>query len=76
MIGRHAVAFTVLLLGAASVAAGQDRWVAQKCDLKPGHPMVNGGLLYLKSATNTTFQAQREKDLRDAYRTLNEAIKF
>jgi len=74
MIGRLAVGFTVLLLGAASVVAGQDRWVAPKCDLKPGHHMVNGGLLYLKSATNTTFQAQRDKDLRDAYRTLNEAI--
>ncbi len=74
MIGRLAVGFTVLLLGAASVAAGQDRWVAPKCDLKPGHHMVNGGLLYLKSATNTTFQAQREKDLRDAHRTLTEAI--
>jgi tetratricopeptide (TPR) repeat protein len=74
MIVRHAVGFTVLLLSAASVAAGQDRWIVPKCDLKPGHHMVNGGLLYLKNATNTNFQAQREKDLRDAHRTLKEAI--
>lgn len=74
MIVKHAVGFTALVLGVATVAAGQDRWITPKCDLKPGHFMVNSGLLYLKSATNTNFQAQREKDLRDAQRTLLQAI--
>jgi tetratricopeptide (TPR) repeat protein len=36
--------------------------------------MVNSGLLYLKSATETRHEAQRTKDLRDAQRVLTEAI--
>jgi tetratricopeptide (TPR) repeat protein len=74
MIVKRAVGFTALLLGATSLAAAQDRWIAPKCDVKPGHFMVNSGLLYLRSATNTNFQSQREKDLRDAQRTLVQAI--
>lgn len=74
MIVSRAVGLTLLLLGMTSGAAAQDRWVAPKCDIKPGHFMVNSGLLYLKSATNTNYQAQREKDLRDAERTLVQAI--
>lgn len=74
MTVRRAVGFTALLLAAPSVAAAQDRWIAPKCDVKPGHFMVNSGLLYLRSATNTNYQAQREKDLRDAQRTLLQAI--
>ncbi len=74
MIVKRAVGFTALLLGVTSLAAAQERWVAPKCDVKPGHFMVNSGLLYLKNATNTNFQAQREKDLRDAQRTLLQAI--
>lgn len=75
MTVRRAVAFTALLLGVASVAAAQqDRWIVPKCDIKPGHFMVNSGLLYLKNATTTQFQAQREKDLRDAQRVLLQAI--
>jgi tetratricopeptide (TPR) repeat protein len=64
----------MLLLGVTLPAAAQERWQAPKCDVKPGHFMVNSGLLYLRSATNTNFQAQREKDLRDAQRTLLQAI--
>ena len=74
MTGSRAVGITVLLLGVTSLAAAQDRWSAPKCDLKPGHFMVNSGLLYLRSATNTNFAAQRDKDLRDAQKTLMQAI--
>ena len=74
MIVRHAVGLAVLFVGAASAASGQERWVAPKCDLKPGHFMVNSGVLYLKNATNTNFQAEREKDLRDAEKSLMQAI--
>ena len=74
MIVKGAVSCTALLLGIVSLGAAQERWVTPKCDLKPGHFMVNSGLLYLKSATNTNFQAQREKDLRDAQRVLLDAI--
>lgn len=63
-------------LGAAPRAAaqGQMRWAEAKCDIKPGHFMVNSGLLYLKSAANTRFEDQRQKDLRDAQRVLNQAL--
>ena len=56
------------------IAAGQARWVAPKCDLKAGHYLVNSGLLYLKNAAETRFDDQREKDLRDAQRTLTQAL--
>lgn len=49
-------------------------WAAPKCDLKPGHYLVNSGLLYLKSASTTRFDDQRQKDLRDALRTLTQAL--
>jgi tetratricopeptide (TPR) repeat protein len=52
----------------------QGRWVAAKCDLKPGHYLVNSGQLYLKSATEAKFDEQRQKDLRDANRVLNQAL--
>jgi tetratricopeptide (TPR) repeat protein len=48
--------------------------VGPKCDIKPGHFLVNSGALYLKSATDTRFDDQRQKDLRDAYRVLNQAL--
>ena len=74
MIVKGAVSFTALLLGTVSIGAAQERWVTPKCDLKPGHFMVNSGLLYLKNATNTNFASQREKDLRDAQKSLLQAI--
>lgn len=69
-----AVGLVVLTLGMVSVATAQERWVAPRCDLKPGHFKVNSGVLYLKSASNTQNEAQRTKDLRDAQRVLTEAI--
>ena len=39
------------------------RWADPKCDLKPGHFLVNQGYMYLKSATTTKFEDQRKKDL-------------
>src|SRR6202008_3951943 len=74
MIVSRAVGLALLLLGMASGAAAQERWVGPKCDIKPGHFMVNAGLLYLKNATNANYPAQRDKDLRDAQRTLVQAI--
>jgi tetratricopeptide (TPR) repeat protein len=50
------------------------RWADAKCDLKPGHSLVNSGLSFLKSATNTRFEDQRQKDLRDAQRVLTQAV--
>jgi Tetratricopeptide repeat len=58
----------------AAPAGAQDRWVVNTCDLKPGHFLVQAGLLYLKSAANGRFQEQIDKDLRDANRQLVQAI--
>jgi Tfp pilus assembly protein PilF len=63
----------VLGLALASQAGAQE-WVGPKCDIKAGHYLVNSGVLYLKSATETKFPDQREKDLRDAARVLGQAV--
>lgn len=69
----------VLVVGLAiipQIGAGQstNRWATAKCDIKPAHFLVNSGLLYLKSATESKFDDQKQKDLRDAYRVLNQAL--
>jgi tetratricopeptide (TPR) repeat protein len=74
MTVHRAVGLVVLLMGVTTTAQAQDRWVKPRCDIKPGHFMVNSGVLYLMSAANTQHEAQRTKDLRDAERVLNEAI--
>src|SRR2546427_13269829 len=68
---RSAVALIVSLLAAPlGRAAGQGQ-VIQKCEIRPGHQLVNSGALYLKSASDTKFEDQRQKDLKDAYRVLD-----
>ncbi|HEY3219406.1 MAG TPA: tetratricopeptide repeat protein [Gemmatimonadales bacterium] len=52
----------------------QARWADPKCDLKPGHFLVNQGLGYLKDATTTRFEDQKKKDLTDAQRLLTQAV--
>jgi tetratricopeptide (TPR) repeat protein len=56
----------------ASQLAAQ--WEGPKCDIKAGHFLVNSGVLYLKSATETKFPDQRDKKLGDAARVLGEAV--
>ena len=50
------------------------KWAEARCDLKPGHYLVNSGLLYLKSATESRYPEQKQKDLKDAQRVLNQAL--
>jgi tetratricopeptide (TPR) repeat protein len=68
----------VVVAGLAMVsqvgAQQSNRWAPVKCDIKPGHFLVNSGQLYLKSATETRFDDQKQKDLRDASRVLNQAL--
>ena len=71
--GQLAVVATFLAI-AAPAAAQSSRWVAPKCDIKAGHHLVNSGVLYLKNATDTRFEDQKQKDLRDAIRVLTQAI--
>jgi tetratricopeptide (TPR) repeat protein len=61
-------------LAAQQQTATPGRWADAKCDLKPGHLLVNQGLLFLKSATTTRFEDQRKKDLSDAQRVLTQAV--
>lgn len=71
---RAAFVVTGMLALAAPAGAQSSRWVGPKCDLKPGHYLVNSGQLYLKNATDTRFDDQRQKDLRDANRVLTQAV--
>src|SRR5256712_9476016 len=75
MTVRQAVGLSVSLLVAAPLgrAAGQGQ-VIQKCEIRPEHQLVNSGALYLKSANDTKFEDQRQKDLKDAYRVLTQAV--
>jgi tetratricopeptide (TPR) repeat protein len=60
-------------LAVASQAEGQ-AWVGPKCELRPGHYLVNSAVLYLKSAVETKFPDQKDKDLRDVSRVLGQAL--
>ena len=63
------------VVGLAVVSqAGAQEWVGPKCDIKPGHFLVNSAVLYLKSATETKFPDQRDKNLRDVIRVLGQAV--
>lgn len=68
------LAVVTLMTLAAPLAAQTLPWAEAKCELRPGHHLVNSGLNFLKSATNTRFEDQRQKDLRDAQRVLSQAV--
>jgi tetratricopeptide (TPR) repeat protein len=71
---RLAAVISATLVLTPAALAGQGRWIEAKCDVKPGHYLVNSGVLYLRDAAKTRFDDQREKDLRDAYRVLDQAL--
>ena len=64
----------VALVGATTVAAQGRGWSPPRCDIRPGHFLVNSGVLYLQNASKTRFDDQRTKDLADALRVLTQAI--
>jgi tetratricopeptide (TPR) repeat protein len=73
--GVFAVA-AMMGVGAAAPAAAQQRQFAPpSCDVNKGHYLVNSAILYLQNAGRTRFADQRQRDLRDASRVLNEAIR-
>lgn len=75
MTVRHAVALLLSLALVATPAMGQSHgWAPVRCDLKPGHYLVNSGVLYLKNASETRFDDQKAKDLRDGQRVLLQAL--
>lgn len=67
-----ALATMLMMMMTASTAVAQ--WTPIECELSTGHYLVNSARLYLRSAGRTKFQDQRERDLRDAYRVLTQAI--
>ena len=67
------VTYLVVAAPAGGGAAAQ-LWLPAACDIKPGHYLVNSGVLYLKSAFTTKFADQRAKDLKDASRVLTQAL--
>src|SRR5216117_3217370 len=70
-----AILFTAVTIPvAAQQPPPAGRWAEAKCDLKPGHFLVNQGYGFLKSATTTKLEDQRKKDLADAQRVLTQAV--
>ena len=66
MTVKQAIGLVVCLVTAAPCRGeAQQIWLPAACELKPGHYLVNSGLLYLKSAASTKFAEQRTKDLKD-----------
>ncbi|HXQ29752.1 MAG TPA: tetratricopeptide repeat protein [Gemmatimonadales bacterium] len=60
---------------AVACATGATRGTqAQRCDLKPGHPLVTRAIALLRSAGETAFQDERDKDLRDALQQLTNVL--
>ena len=55
-------------------AQQSNRWVVPRCDIKPGHHLVNSAVLYLKNATETRFEDQKQKDLTAAHGVLTQAL--
>ncbi len=71
---KQVVGLLVCLVAAAPAGAPAQVWLPAACDIKPGHYLVNSGVLYLRSATSTKFADQRTKDLKDANRVLTQAV--
>src|SRR2546423_11600705 len=69
-VGGVILASTLLVGGAAA----QGGFVKPTCELHAGHFLVNSGLLYIQSAPGRRFDQDRQKDLRDANRTLTQAV--
>src|SRR5204863_12649 len=63
----------ICTVGAAPLAA-QAPWLPAACDIKPGHQLVNSGMQSLRSAFSTKFADQKTKDLKDAERSLTQAV--
>lgn len=71
---RVRLAVAVVLGIATPFAPLAAQWAPPKCDLKPGHYLINSAVLYVRNATNTRYEDQRKKDLTDADRVLTQAI--
>ena len=69
---RKRLILSVLTVASFGPGLAGQIWTPPKCDIKPGHFLVNSGLLYLKDAAEKP--QMRERDLKDAQRTLTQAV--
>jgi tetratricopeptide (TPR) repeat protein len=79
MTVKQALGIPGCILAAAlapAVTHAQQIWLpaASACDIKPGNQLVNSGIQSLKSAFTTKFADQKAKDLKDAERSLTQAV--
>jgi len=59
----------------ASPALAQNDWIPPKCDLPgAGHFLVASAVVYLKKGKETQFPDVKEREYKDAYRVLNQAV--
>src|SRR5690242_1339582 len=59
----------------ASPALAQGDWIPPKCDLPgAGHFLVASAVVYLKKGKETQFPDVKEREYKDAYRVLNQAV--
>ena len=64
---------TTVSIAPALTAQSPNIWLPPKCEVKGANQfLVNSGLLYLKNATEKPLN--RERDLKDAQRTLTQAV--
>jgi tetratricopeptide (TPR) repeat protein len=66
----------LVLAAAPAPAAAQSTFEPPRppCDVKPGHYLVQGAVVYFNLATNPRYADQRDKNLREALRVLAEAL--
>jgi tetratricopeptide (TPR) repeat protein len=64
----------LLCMLAGRLQAQSGGWAPPKCELKPGHYLVNGGLLHLQNAAKTKFDDQKKKEMEDAQKNLTQAL--
>lgn len=69
---KRVMGVVLTVMSCARALAGQNIWTPPKCDVKPGNYLVNSGQLYLIDAAQKP--QMRERDLKDAQRTLTQAV--
>src|SRR6185437_5204413 len=58
-----------------SPVMGQAEWIPAKCDLPgAGQYLVASAVVYLSKSKDTHFDEVKDRELRDAYRVLNQAL--
>ena len=73
-VNRTVAVIVAVGLGAVGRPLTAQQWEGARCDLNTKHYLVNSGVLYLKSATETKFVDKRAKDLKDADKVLHEGL--